>query len=114
MISKWANYVITAVQYEQTYRSGEGKRIAAVEARMDLGGRLGSAEMWTRQQVQDAINLDHETFATASWQNGRWRRGAHVRQMRIDGLDYLRTDQIAIPGDHLGELAELWDYANGA
>jgi hypothetical protein len=114
VISKWANYAITAVQYEQTYRNGEGKRITAVEARMDLGGRLGNAEIWTRQEVQDAINIDHETFATAVWAFGRWRRGAHVRQVRICGMDYLRTDQIAIPGDHLGELAELWDYANGA
>ncbi|MEP7293244.1 MAG: hypothetical protein ABI835_15780 [Chloroflexota bacterium] len=110
MISKWANYVITAVRYETTYRNGEGKRIAAVEARMDLGGRLGRAEIWTRQQIQEAISHDHETFATAlPGKSGRWRRGDHVRQIRINGLDYLRTDRVAIPGDDLGELAELWD-----
>jgi hypothetical protein len=114
-MSKWADYIITAVEYESVYLSGEGKRIAAVEVRMDLGGRLGSAEIWTRQHVQDAINLDHETFATAIMgDNGRWRRGAHVRLVRLYGLEYLRTDHIEIPGDHLGEIAELWHHPRGA
>jgi hypothetical protein len=114
-MSKWADYIITAVQYEAIYLNGEGKRIAAVEVRMDLGGRLGDADVWTRQQVQDAINLDHETFATAFMgESGRWKRGAHVRLLRLYGLDYLRTDRIEIPGDHLGEIAELWYTPRGA
>ncbi len=108
MISRWANYVITAVRYEKAYRNGEGKRIAAVEARMDLGGRLGKPEVWTRQQIQDAISHDHETFATAlAGESGRWRRGRHVRRVQVSGLDYLRADRVEIPGDDLGELAEL-------
>lgn len=108
MISKWADFVITAVRYQKTFRNGEGKRIARVEARMDLGGRLGIVEVWTRQQLQDAISHDHETFATAQrGESGRWKRGLHVRQICVGGLSYLRTDQIEIPGDDLGMLPEF-------
>ena len=104
---KWADYAITAVRYDHEGRDREG-RIAAVEVRMDLGGRLGFAEIWTRQQVLEAVYQDHETFVTALLApDGTWTRGAHLQRVRIYGIDYLRVDRSEIPTDHLGRTAEF-------
>jgi hypothetical protein len=107
-MSKWADYIITAVRYQQTGRDPHGKRIAAVEVHMDLGGRVGYAELWTREQVLDAIHHDHETFITSSMAaDSTWLRGAHVRLVRVNGLDYLRMDRASVASDDLGGLPEL-------
>lgn len=107
-MSKWADYVITGVRYDAPECNRGWKRIAVVEVRMDLGGRIGSAELWTREQVVDAVNLDHETFITAGRAaDGTWLRGAHVRVLRVNGMDYLRIDRTAVTGDDLGGLPEL-------
>ena len=75
---------------------------------MDLGGRVGSAELWTREQVLDAVKLDHETFITAGIAaDGTWLRGAHVRMVRDNGIDYLRIDRTSVMTDDLGGLPEL-------
>ncbi len=102
MISKWADYVITAVRYDHGGDRGSSK-LAAVEVRMDLGGRLGFAQLWTRQHILEAIHQDHETFATAlPAGEDAWRRGAHLQIIRIHGIDYLRVDRAEIPSDDLG------------
>ena len=108
VMSKWADYVITAVRYQHTGRDPQGTRIATVEVRMDLGGRVGYAELWTREQVLDAIHHDHETFITSIMaRDGTWLRGAHVRLTRVNGLDYLRIDRTGVTSDDLGGLPEL-------
>src|SRR4051812_13432442 len=107
-MSKWADYVITAVRYESAERSREGKRIVTVEVRMDLGGRVGYAELWRREQVLDAVNHDHETFITSSMAaNGTWLKGAHVRVIRVNGIDYIRIDRTPVMNDDLGGLSEF-------
>ena len=107
-MSKWADYVVTAVRYEQTGRNRNWKRIVVVEVRMDLGGRVGSAEVWTREQVLDAVNFDHETFITAGRAgDGTWLRGAHVWMVQVNGMDYLRIDRTSVMSDDLGGLPEL-------
>jgi hypothetical protein len=103
-MSKWADYVITAVRYEQR----DLKRIDVVEVRMDLGGRVGYAELWRREQILDAVNHDHETFITSSMAaNGTWLRGAHVRIVRVNGLDTIRIDRDPVMNDDLGDLPEF-------
>ncbi len=100
---KWADYAITAVRYDHGVRVEQGSRIALVEVRMDLGGRLGFAEIWTRQQVLEAVHQDHETFVTATQAaDGTWTRGAHLQVVRVYGMDYLRLDRGEIPADDLG------------
>ena len=107
-MSKWADYVITAVRYTQAGHHGEWKRIIAVEVRMDLGGRVGYAELWTREQVLDAVNHDHETFITSSRAaDGTWLRGAHVWVVRVNGLDTIRIDRTPVMNDDLGGLPEF-------
>lgn len=102
---KWANYVITAVRYDRGVYS-QGAKIASVEVRMDLGGRLGYAEMWIRQNILDAMRQDHETFETALPAGAdAWRRGGHVQLVRVNGLDFLRTDRAEVPCDDLGRTA---------
>lgn len=103
---KWADYAITAVRYDPAVHPAFVSRITAVEVRMDLGGRLGCAEIWTRLQVLEAVHQDHETFATAVQAvDGSWTRGAHLQVVRSNGLDYLRVDRDATPADDLGKLA---------
>ena len=105
MISRWADYVITGVQYDH---SGEQRRIAAVEVRMDLGGKTGASEVWRREQVLNAIRLDHETFVTSIMgTNGLWSRGKHVTLIRVNGIEYVRSDRRLVAQDDLGGVAEF-------
>ena|GEM_PF-3654363 len=72
---------------------------------MDLGGRLGFAQIWSRNHILEAIRQDHETFETAHpVERGRdsWQRGAHLQLVRVNGIDYLRIDRAEIPCDDLG------------
>ena len=108
MSQKWASYVITAVRYEQTGHSYVAARIVAVEVRMDLGGRIGDAEIWRREQILNAVHQDHETFVTARMSaSGSWAKGAHVHLTRSNGVDYIRADRHLITQDNLGNLAEF-------
>ena len=104
-MSKWADYAITAVQYD---RIGDQVRIGAVEVRMDLGGRVGYAEIWRREQILDAVTIDHETFVTSVLAaNGAWSKGAHVRVLRVNGIEYIRADRNPIAQDDLGGVPEF-------
>lgn len=108
MIPRWADYIITGVQYDRSGRDWENPRIAAVEVRMDLGGRFGSPEIWRRGQILNAIILDHETFVTASsGSDGVWVRGAHVRVIKALGVEYIRVDRAHEGKDDLGHLPEF-------
>ena len=100
--------MITAVRYEQTGHSYVPARIVAVEVRMDLGGRVGDAEVWQREQILNAVHHDHETFITAQLSaNGSWAKASHVYLTRVNGIDYIRADRNPITQDNLGNLAEF-------
>jgi hypothetical protein len=107
VISKWANYVITGVRYDRSVYS-HGTKVASVEVRMDLGGRLGFPEVWSRPHILEAIRMDHETFETAL-PAGRdsWQRGAHLQIVRVHGMDYLRVNRAEVACDDLGRTVDF-------
>ena len=109
MVQKWADYAITAIQYEYYGRNGEWKRIVAVEVREDQVTRLGNPKTWLRQQVVNAKVNDQKTFVTSilDKDTNKWLLGAKVEVVLINGIHYIRTDRNNTPADNLGNLPEL-------
>ena len=101
MNEKWADYVITAVEYNSQHT-----HIIAVEVREDLGATLGGSLRLTRQNVVDLIRSG-KRFVTATPQGEQFVRGEDVRVLKIGGIPYLRTDNNALEKDNLGKLREL-------
>ncbi|MEO8396784.1 MAG: DUF3892 domain-containing protein [Chloroflexota bacterium] len=108
MSQKWADYLITRVHYDR-YRQGYSvwKRINSVETRVDSEGGIGSAQVWMRQKVVDAINHG-QTFVTSVQRNdGLFYKGAEIEVVRINNTDYIRTDRDSTTEDNLGSLPEF-------
>lgn len=102
MATNWSDYCISAVRLNRART-----HIDAVKVHPDLGEKLGSGEVWTRQQVVLAIEQSY-TFATV-WKSteGNWRFGAAVNIVRVGSEKFLRTDRDQLKADNLDNLPEL-------
>lgn len=99
MADKWADYLISAVRYNQ-----EETHIVKVRSHRDNGDSVGPASEIERMTVVSRLD-DGYTYATIyTGSNGKWRLGANVRKVVIDGHSYIRTDADRIKQDNLGEL----------
>lgn len=101
MPKKWADYVITAVEYNRTR-----DRIETVEVREDNGDKISGKLIWTRHDVIQHIAKRY-TFVTAYKRNGKWSKGASVEIFERNGEKFLRTEGNDTDVDNLGELPEL-------
>jgi hypothetical protein len=100
-VSKWADYVITAVGYNVN-----NTHIVEVEIRPDTGTTIGQPSRESRARVVQAI-MGGTTFVTAFMRDGKWNKGEDVRAVRIGNDVFLRTDSNAVRADNLGELPRL-------
>ena len=100
-MSNWADYGISAVQYNR-----EHTHIEKVKVHEDPGGRTGSGKEWLRTDVVSFLDRDI-TFVTIlkNGTNGKWRKGQLVHVVPINGVKYIRTDK-GVEGDNddLGDL----------
>lgn len=103
---KWADYVITAVRYEE--RNG-WKRINSVKVSLHDGRLLSQPTVYTRQFVVDQITKFRRTFVTAFYnpQSGSYQRGDAVEVFQYNGVDYIRTVGNNRLQDNLGNLPEF-------
>jgi hypothetical protein len=81
-------------------------RIVKVEARRDNGETIGAAVEQTRVEVIAAIERG-TTFVTIFKNEGKWRWGADVGIVKIDGEKFLRTDKNQRTIDNLDALPEF-------
>ncbi|MGA7743883.1 MAG: DUF3892 domain-containing protein [Polyangia bacterium] len=100
-MEKWADYCISAVQYTKDHT-----RIIKVEVRRDNGETIGNPSEETRQGVIDAIRKG-VTFVTIFKNDGKWKKGAEVGVVKIDGESFIRTDKNQRKVDNLDELPEF-------
>lgn len=100
-MTKWADYAITAVQYNDDHT-----RIMIVKRRMDLGEKLSEPDIKTRTEVVDSIKSG-SSYVTAYYRNNQWQKGDNVIAYEIDGEYFIRTDGNRKKEDNLGELPEF-------
>jgi len=100
MATKWADYLISAVQYDPTE-----SHIEKVKAHTDNGDTVGVASVVSRSTVVQNIESGI-TYATITKDatNQKWLRGADVGVISVDGEKYIRTDRDRTKKDNLGQL----------
>jgi hypothetical protein len=100
MATKWADYLISAVQY-----NAAGTHIAKVRAHPDNGDSVGPGTEVSRSRVVSLLGAG-TTFATITRDNAnnKWNRGADVGVITVDGEKYIRTDRDKTKKDNLGQL----------
>lgn len=98
-MSKWADYLISAVRFNEA-----GTHIVKVKAHADNDDTVGTGYGMTRQDVISKID-DNITFATIyEGDNGKWKLGARVKTVTIDGTRYIKTHADGTKADNLDDL----------
>lgn len=100
MATKWADYLISAVQYNHI-----AGRITKVMLHPDNGETVGVGSEVRREAVVNALESG-TTVITITWNtlNKTWTRGARVEIMSVGGEKFIRTDRDATKSDNLGQL----------
>jgi hypothetical protein len=100
-MSKWADFAITAVKY-----NNEHSHIVGAEIRADTGEAIsGTYQRVSRQDVISSIR-GGKSFVTVYRREGNWHRGEDVRVVNTHGELFIRTDENATKKDNLGSLPE--------
>jgi hypothetical protein len=100
-MAKWADYGISKVRYNEKHQ-----HIVKVKARVDNGDSIGPPTEMTRETVVKKLK-DGETFVTIPLKDGKFTKGEDVRIVKVNGVEYIRTDQNQKESDNLGELPEF-------
>jgi hypothetical protein len=102
-MSKWADYLISAIRYENEMQKNV---IAYLKVHQDNGEEVGAGATWSREEVIDAL-YDGKTFYTILKSiSGEWKKGAHVALVTKNGLPII-TDNEYTELDYLSDLQEL-------
>lgn len=96
MMTKWADYLISAVRFEETH-------ISQMKVHIDLGHELTDAEVWTRTDVLKALDKD-KTFKTILIGNNGWQPGETVIKVKIGKEHYIKTKADDKMKDNLDNL----------
>ena len=87
-MEKWADYLISAVRYEDNMN---GKVISYFKIHRDNGDSVGKGSTWTKEEVLNAMQRG-ETFITISRVNGgKWKKGKNILLANPDVL-FLNPD----------------------
>jgi hypothetical protein len=98
MADKWADYLISAVRYNQAET-----HIEAVQVRTDDGEKVSQPSRLTRDEVIKMLG-EGSTFITIYAKDGKWHRGANMKTLVVDGETWIRTDADRTKADNLGDL----------
>jgi len=101
MTEKWADYLISAVQYNQ-----EGTHIVKVRTHTDEGDTVGTATEMSRSRVAELIASGKSFCTITKSPSGKWNRGALVRIVTVE-TQYIRTRADAVTADNLGDLPKI-------
>ena len=102
-MSKWADYLISAIRYENEMRKNA---IAYLKVHRDNGDEVGAGSTWTKEEVISAM-YDGKTFFTIlKSKAGEWKKGAHVALVTKNGKPII-TDSEYTDLDYLSDLQEL-------
>ena len=102
MAAKWADFLISAVEY-----NSEETHIVRVRTHADNGDTVGQAVDVSRMDVVVRLAAS-KTFCTiVEGSDGKWQCGAPVRVVTINNQQYIRTDADGTARDNLGNLPRL-------
>lgn len=103
MVDKWADFLISAVEYTEAPR-----HINRVEIRLDRGDKVGPPVKVSRPGVLAWIDGGYSvaTIALTKTTN-TWGKGAEVKVVTRQGKRYIRTDADNKTEDNLGNLPEF-------
>lgn len=99
MADKWADYLISAVRYNDAET-----HIEKVRVRLDNGDSVGPASEWARSEVIARLEAGHSFVTIVKGSDGNWHKGATVRIVVIHGEKFIRTDADQTKEDNLGNL----------
>jgi Protein of unknown function (DUF3892) len=99
MAEKWADYLISAVRY-----NAPETHIDALRLHEDKGNTVGSPTEVSRQRIVEFLEAGTNLCTIYKGDDNKWRRGAPVGIITIDGIKYIRTDADRIKADNLGDL----------
>jgi len=99
MADKWCDYAVCAVRY-----SDNPKHVDQVQVRKDNGDTFGSPTQWSRNTAVVEIESGTDVITIYKDSNGKWKKGAKVNVVKVNGTRYLRTDRDATAADNLGSL----------
>jgi len=101
-MEKWADYLISAVQYDP-----EHLHIKKVRIHEDMGDKGGPASESSRREVIANIKSKKTYITIYKGQGNKWEKGEVVRIIVVDGTEYIRTDRNQKRSDNLGDLPEF-------
>ena len=99
MTEKWADYLISAVRYNDAET-----HIEMVRVHEDQGDRVGAPTTWERSSVVASLEAGSTFMTITKGSDGKWTPGARVGIVTVRGTKYIRTDADATPEDNLGSL----------
>jgi hypothetical protein len=100
---KWADYLISEVRYDTQH-----SHIVKVKVHVDDGGdNIGTASEWSRSEVVAALKRSSTFITITKNSEGKFQKGQDVHIIKVNGVEYLRTDQNSKAADNLGNLPEF-------
>jgi hypothetical protein len=103
MMDRWADYLISAVRYEETFTK---KTISHCKVHPDNGDTVGPGTTWSKEEVMEAI-IKGNTFVTISKDDrGKWKRGINIFLLMANEV-YLNTGNIKDTEDFLINIPEF-------
>lgn len=101
-MAKWADFGISAVRYDVNH-----KHIVSVMAHPDNGDTIGTGEVQSRQKVIANIKLGLTYVTIIRSNDGKWKLGQPVKIVKINGVEYIKTDSNSTERDNLENLPEF-------
>ena len=101
-MSKWADYLISAVKYDSNH-----ERIESVKTHKDKGDTVGSGFIEKRSQVVSNIESGYSYCTILRNKEDKWNKGEDVHVVKVDGEKFIRTDNNKTKKDNLENLPEF-------
>ena len=103
IMKKWANFLISAVRYEEELSK---KIITHCKVHSDNGDTIGEGTTWTKEEVLEALNSGNTFLTIHKGGNRKWKKGNRFNVIKVEKV-YLRTDSENIAEDYVIDLTEF-------
>jgi len=102
-MEKWADYLISAVRYEELFNK---KTISHCKVHPDNGNSVGAGRTWSKWEILDAISNGFTFFTIYKGNNGKWKKGVKAFITRFEE-EYITTEHSNNGGDNLLSIREF-------
>ncbi len=96
---KWADYLISEVQYNE-----EETHIVNVKSHVDEGEKVGAGTVTSRSTVISRIEGGNTYKTITKGSDEKWHQGASVQVITIEEVKYIKTVADNTKKDNLGSL----------